>query len=92
MGFKRCEGVVLHGRDEGGNRAGLVPPRRCWKVALKGGEYCEVHRPAAEHQDLLRQLFRPGWERLVDRWEREKQRQQERERLDAKVRERLGLA
>jgi hypothetical protein len=71
-----CEALVLYGRDGTGNRAGLIPPRRCRRLATSG-EYCGVHAPQSDLQDLLRRCMNPSWERHVEVWEVDKKRQAE---------------
>lgn len=68
-----CEALVLYGRDNTGNRAGLIPPRRCRRLATSG-EYCGVHAPQADIQDLIRRCMNPSWERHVEVWEADKRR------------------
>ena len=68
MTLPRCCAVVLHGRDAKGNRAGLIAPRRCQRVAT-ADSYCGLHARQAEMQDLLRQCLSPGWEATVKRFE-----------------------
>ncbi|MBN1337174.1 MAG: hypothetical protein JXB39_14535 [Deltaproteobacteria bacterium] len=81
MRFRQCEAIIVYGRDEDGRRAGLVPPRRCRRVALEGSDYCEVHAPQAYLQDLLRRLFPLSWHVTVEVWMR-----------DPRVREQLAKA
>jgi hypothetical protein len=78
MEFKQCKAIVLFGRDENGNRAGLVPPRRCLRRATKG-EYCGVHARKAELNDLLQACFISTWEWKVKDWHRTQQRRREQE-------------
>lgn len=76
MTIKQCQGVVLHGRDGSGNRAGLIPPRRCNRPANKG-TYCGLHARQSEMQDLLRQCLSPAWEHHVKFWQDQKRREAE---------------
>lgn len=62
---------MLFGRDATGNRSGLIPPRRCQRVANRGA-FCGVHAKQAELQGLLQDCLAPGWERKVERWEKAK--------------------
>ena len=59
--WKQCEAVVMtNGRT-------LIPPRRCRKIAKDTDEYCEVHAPQRELQELYRRCLRMGWEGIVRR-------------------------
>ncbi|MBM4368413.1 MAG: hypothetical protein FJ102_19520 [Deltaproteobacteria bacterium] len=78
MTLTQCKAVVLHGRDETGNRAGLIPPRRCNRPAT-AGDYCVVHVRQAEMQDLLKECLHPSWEARVQLWEDRKRRDAEKE-------------
>jgi len=80
MSLPQCKAIVLYGRDAKGNRSGLVPPRICQRVA-KHGDYCGVHSPQAEVQDLLRECLAYDWERKVKSWEDRRQREREKEGL-----------
>ena len=64
----QCKAIVLYGRDRSGNRAGLMPPRRCQRVAREG-KYCGLHSRQAELQDLLADCLSPLWEMKVKRWQ-----------------------
>lgn len=75
MPLDQCQAIVLHGRDATGNRAGLIPPRRCQRPA-KHGDYCGLHAKQAELQALLRGCMVPTWEVKVRVWE-ERRRQRE---------------
>jgi len=74
MSLPQCQAIVLHGRDTKGNRAGLVPPRRCRRVATEP-PYCGLHAKNAEAMDLLRDLMAPGWELKVQHWEDRRRRE-----------------
>ena len=78
--LKQCEAIILQGRSPSGGRAGLAPPRRCRKLALGSGEYCEVHQPQAALQSLLRECLRPRWEHTVERWQRQQARRNQQQR------------
>lgn len=68
MTLPRCEGILLTGRSPTGGRSGVIPPRRCRRVAMDGGRYCELHRRQADLQDLFRDLLVIGWEYRVQRY------------------------
>lgn len=86
-----CEALVFYGRDGTGNRAGLIPPRRCRRLATSG-EYCGVHAPQADLLDLYRRCVNPSWERHVEVWEADKRRAAEAagRRLAARLAELAG--
>jgi hypothetical protein len=77
MDLPRCKALILYGRDAGGNRAGLIVPRTCQRVATQG-DYCGLHARQAELQDLYREIFGYSWESKVQRYED----RQRRERLE----------
>jgi len=83
MKLDQCNAIVLHGRDAKGNRAGLIPPRRCQRVA-KAGPYCGLHARNPELHDLIRDCLGPTWEIKVRMWEERRRRDQVRE-AEAKV-------
>jgi len=66
--------MILCGRDNRGNRAGLVVPRTCRRVATQG-DYCGLHVRQSELQDLYREIFGYTWELKVQRYEDRKRRQ-----------------
>lgn len=75
MTLPQCKAIVLYGRDRSGNRAGLMPPRHCQRVAREG-KYCGLHNRQAELQDLLADCLSPIWEVKVKLWQ-ERQRKKE---------------
>jgi hypothetical protein len=81
MAIEQCSAVVLHGRDSKGNRAGLVPPRRCRRPATQD-RYCGLHAKQAEVQDLLQECLSPMWESKVRMWEDRRRRGQLNEARD----------
>ncbi|MBW2253690.1 MAG: hypothetical protein JRI25_03735 [Deltaproteobacteria bacterium] len=84
MELKQCQGVVLQGRTAKGGRSGLIPPRRCRRAAFGEGDYCEVHQRQAEVQDLLHECLKYDWERIIERWESRREREQRRAALAAR--------
>ena len=74
----RCKAIVLYGRDQTGNRAGLIPPRQCNRAARKG-DYCGLHERQADLQGLLRQCMTPGWPEIVRSWEDRRRREDHRQ-------------
>ena len=81
MSLPQCEAIVTSGRSASGRRAGLVPPRRCGKVAT-AGDYCGNHSKQADLQTLYRSIFGSYWEQRVQTWQREQNRKATREGAD----------
>jgi len=73
MSLPRCRALILFGRNGSGNRAGLVTPRTCRRVATHG-EYCGLHAHQAALQGLYRDIFGFGWEYKVQTYEERQRR------------------
>ena len=73
MSFQQCQAIIVLGRSPEGGRSGIIPPRKCWRVALDSG-FCEVHEKQADLQNLYKSLLRPGWEQMFVRWEKDRER------------------